>query len=110
MRIVISILAAALLSGCATTGSGVTVLTPTVPASLLQCKGQPSAPRSGTQRDVGLYVTALADAGQDCRQNLNSDRGLLDDPETTNLKSFQRSPRARSYPSSSPWAGGSSPL
>lgn len=60
-----------MLSGCSTTGSR-------VPPQLLVCKDQPSAPKSPTQRQVGLYVIDLAAAGADCRSKLNSVRGLLD--------------------------------
>lgn len=67
------ILAAVLLSGCATTS-----VPPAVPPQLLACQPQPRAPLSGTQRDVGLYVIDLAAAGDDCRSKLGAVRLLLE--------------------------------
>ncbi|MCK2057171.1 hypothetical protein [Methylobacterium sp. 37f] len=64
----IAILAAVALglAGCQT------VTSPTVPASLLTCAGEPAWRRGGTQRDVAGYVSDLRDARADCADRLGA--------------------------------------
>lgn len=64
----LAILAAAALglAGCQTATS------PTIPASLLTCAGEPAWRKGGTQRDVAAYVTDLRDARADCADRLDA--------------------------------------
>jgi hypothetical protein len=42
------------------------------PAARLTCKAEPLSPgASATDRQAGDYVTALVEAGRDCRSQLN---------------------------------------
>ena len=52
----------------------------TVPADLLACAGQPSAPMIATQRDAARFIVDLAEAGADCRSKLARVRTLVENP------------------------------
>ncbi|WP_114945887.1 Rz1-like lysis system protein LysC [Microvirga calopogonii] len=81
MRIATVIGIACFLSGCATTAPAPKVVTRQidVPASLLECMPEPVAWETWrTQRDVGLYLVKLAEAGHDCRDRLDAVRRVLE--------------------------------
>ena len=77
------VLAVVLLAGCQTAKP---VIVPKVeerrievPASLLSCMPEPVAARGwATQRDVGLFMVRLAEAGADCRAKLAVIRRLIE--------------------------------
>ena len=75
--IVVGLIAVTILSGCAKPSPAITVAGPVVPGQLLECRGEPAPPATGTQRTVALYVIDLADAGDDCRQKLAAVRGIV---------------------------------
>ncbi len=52
-----------------------------VPDGLLSCQDEPEPPPGPlTQRDVGILLRQVADAGQDCRDKLSSVRALVTPP------------------------------
>lgn len=78
----------ALLSGLCLTacGSGpppaprVEIQRLTVPPALLSCQPPPTPPAMADDRQLALYILALADAGDDCRDRLARVRGLVEAP------------------------------
>lgn len=50
----------------------------TIPDSLLSCQPHPVPPALTDDRELALYILALADAGDDCRDRLGRVRGLID--------------------------------
>lgn len=77
----IAMLSALCLTAC---GSGpaplprVEVQRLTVPPALLSCQPQPDPPTMVDDRALALYILALADAGDDCRDRLGRVRGLVE--------------------------------
>lgn len=77
----IAMLSALFLTAC---GSGpahlprVEVQRQTVPVALLSCQPQPPPPPMVDDRALALYILALADAGDDCRDRLSRVRGLVE--------------------------------
>lgn len=79
----IAMLSALCLTAC---GSGppplprVEVQRLTVPAMLLSCQPQPVPPMTADDRQLALYILALADAGDDCRDRLARVKALVEMP------------------------------
>jgi hypothetical protein len=48
------------------------------PPGLLTCAAEPEAPDTRSQREAALFVAELADAGQDCRDQLDRVRRFVE--------------------------------
>lgn len=74
-----------MLTACFGNNVEIHLVTPQVPAVLLQCPAPPSwEGGEATQKDVARYVALLGGAYVHCRDNLDSVRQLLEEFERMN--------------------------